>query len=206
MKANGMLERLGFCLSTWPQDLFLCTVSGYVCSSGVTRLWDLGAQSLWDTYIPRGTNLRLPVPWKPRFRNCSSSLSEPSTGKEATGPAPVLAEKLNFTFWCNSLNAPTPWRSPGLICSFSLKDLSGLDLATASVGRSGGSLVSGISHLGSLPVGRVSSGIASDLDAEFQVSVAVLISPGLLNGVPICCRPWTVIIFHATIFFPCHYL
>lgn len=203
MKADGMLEWLGLSLSTWPQDLFLCTVSCYVCSSRVTRLCDLGAQSLWDTYIPRGMNLRLPVPWKPRFRNCSSSLSEPSTGKEATGPAPMLAEKLNFTFWCNSLNAPTPW-SPGLTCYFSLKDLSGLDLATASVGRSGGSLVSGISHLGSLPAGRVSSGIASDLDTEFQVSVAVLISPGLLNGVPICCRPWTDY-FSCHHFFPCHY-
>lgn len=61
-------------LSTGPQDLFLCAVSCYVCSSGITRFCDLGAQSLWDTCVPGGRNLRLPVPWKPRFRNCSSSL------------------------------------------------------------------------------------------------------------------------------------
>ena len=68
------------------------------------------------------------------------------------------------------------------------------------MGRPGGSLVSGISHLGSLPADEVSSGIASDLDAEFHVSRAVLISPSLLSGVPAGCRPWTVITFHAAIF------
>lgn len=69
------------------------------------------------------------------------------------------------------------------------------------MGRPGGSLVSGISHLGSLPAGEVSSGIASGLDAEFQVSIAVLIAPSLLSGVPVRCRPWAVPTFHATVLF-----
>lgn len=50
--------------------------------------------------------------------------------------------------------------------SFS-EDMSDLDLATTSVGRPGGPLVSDLSLLGPLPVGRLSLGIASDLDIEF---------------------------------------
>ena len=43
----------------------------------------------------------------------------------------------------------------------------------------------------------MSSGIASDLDAEFHVSRAVLISPSLLSGVPAGCSEEFCEIFRA---------
>lgn len=124
----------------------------------------LVAQSPPNTYSRRKES-GLSVLLKPRLRNGPMSLPRSSAGPE------FRIGELNSTFQCRTWNAPTLWKGPYIWCSFSLKDLSDLDLAATSVERPGEPLVSGPSPLGPLPVRGTSSTMASNLDREFQVNI-----------------------------------